>query len=381
MGLIDYSATGTTALKNWEIMTKAGDEKLEYDNSQSFWPFHAMFVTHIHNMDWMDVLTFTVGGTDLNLTDKYGQIERQTIEAARLDNEATLVATPDSAVALKKKLKCQAIYTYLFNCLDSKFKKYLTNNSTNHKHYGPSAWKIITEHCVKNDNQNIRRALCKTHTMNLADFDNDVDKLITAIEENNNVLSASGKIDSSVTANLFRILKAAPCEEFVTWVLNKQTTWDEGQAFDVENFMRNARIKYNSLVNDGLWKKVKTTEDLKKDSEIVALTATVKELKAFMANSKQNNNGNRNANSGWRNKPPADKEPTTITKNGKTYNWCIHHKFWTQTHTSDTCRKGNTGNENAEKNNINQQLTLKMAEHDFSIFDENEDTYGTSVNS
>ena len=379
MGIIDYSATGTTALKNWEIMTKAGDEKLDYDNSQSFWPFHAMFVTHIHNMDWTDVLTFNVGGTDLSLTDKYGQIETATIDTARRTNDAAIAADANNAVAKIQKLKYQAIYTYLFNCLDSKFKKYMTTNSANHKHHGPLAWKLITEHCVKSDNQNIRRALCKTHTMNLSDYDNDVDKLINSIEENNNILSASGRVDSAVTANLFRILKAAPCEEFTSWVLNKQTMWDEGGVFDVENFMKNAKIKYNSMVSDGIWKKVKTAEDLKKDSEIVALTASVKELKALVANSKDSNN-NRNANSGWRNKPPASNQPTTITKNGKTYNWCKHHKFWTQTHTSETCRKGNTENDNTETSSTAQQLTLKLAEHDCSIFDENEEIYEESVN-
>ena len=63
--------------------------------------------------------------------------------------------------------------------------------------------------------------------MNLSDYDNNVNKLITLIEENNNILPDSGKIDSAVTANLFRILKAALYKEFVSWVLNKQTMWDE----------------------------------------------------------------------------------------------------------------------------------------------------------
>ena len=80
-----------------------------------------------------------------------------------------------------------------------------------HKQSGPVAWKLITEHCVKRDNQNIRRTLCKTHTLTLADCNYDVDKLITSIEENNTVLESCGKEDTAVTANLFLILKDAPC--------------------------------------------------------------------------------------------------------------------------------------------------------------------------
>ena len=94
---------------------------------------------------------------------------------------------------------------------------------------------------MKSDNQNIRRALCRTHTWTLAEHENDVDKLITNIEENNTMLEACGQEDKALAANLFRILKEAPCREFVDWVLSKQTAWDEGSNFDVENFMKNTK--------------------------------------------------------------------------------------------------------------------------------------------
>ena len=146
------------------------------------------------------------------------------------------------------------MYTYLFNSIDSKFKKFFMKKSGTHKQHGPIAWKIITEHCIKSDNQNIRRALCRTHTLTLVEHDNDVDKLIMNVEENNAMLEACGQEDKALAANLFRILKEAPCREFVDWVLSKQTAWDEGNNFDVENFMKNAKTKYNNFVTDGLWK-------------------------------------------------------------------------------------------------------------------------------
>ena len=101
----------------------------------------------------------------------------------------------------------------------------------------PLAWKFITDHSVKNDNQIIRRALCSTHTITLSDFDYNVDKLITHIQQNLRVLKSSGESDRSIAANLFRILKIAPCAEFCSWVVQKQTIWDEGGPFGLENFI------------------------------------------------------------------------------------------------------------------------------------------------
>ena len=341
MPLIDYTATGTTALKNWEIMTKASDEKLAYDDSTTFWPFHCVFMTHINNMDWTEIMTYD--GVDL--LDNFGQIEMDTLTDANRVLGATLAAEANNLEAQRKVLKGKAMFTYLFNSIDSKFKKFFMKQSTTHRQHGPIAWKIITEHCIKSDNQNVRRALCKTHTLTLAEYDNDVDKLITSVEENNAVLEACGQEDKAVAANLFRILKEAPCREFVDWVLSKQTSWDEGvNNFDLENFMKNAKTKYHNFVADGLWKKKKTADDVKKESEIVALTATVAELKALMAQNPnknfKNNDDKNKSGTGWRNTPPKEGEPTTIERNGTTFNWCAHHKFWTKTHTTETCIKG-----------------------------------------
>ena len=343
MTIIDYTATGTTALKNWEIMTKASDEKLVYEDSSTFWPFHAVFMTHIDNMDWTNIMTYNVAGIgNVNLIDKYGQIEIATIEHERTANNAALAADATDAVAKEKKLKGRAMYTYLFNSVDSKFKKHLTETNSEHKCYGPSSWKIVTEHSIKSDNQNIRRAYCKTHTMTLAEYDYDVNKLISGIEDNNKVLTACGQEDKALTANLFRILKDDPCQEFVDWVLAKQTTWDEGATFDLQNFMRNAKTKYNNYVADGLWKRKKTATDIKKESDVVALTASVARLEALLAqkNADKSGNGGTRNSTGWRNVPPAANESHTKSKNGTTFYWCAHHKFWTKTHTTETCMKG-----------------------------------------
>ena len=65
--MINYTATGANALKNWDLMTRAAPTKLSVDKNFRFWPFHEMFMNHIENMGWFDALVFTESGTDYNI--------------------------------------------------------------------------------------------------------------------------------------------------------------------------------------------------------------------------------------------------------------------------------------------------------------------------
>ena len=267
--------------------------------------------------------------------------------------------------------------TYLFNSIDQRFKRHITHCVETHHCMGPLAWKMITDHSVKNDNQTIRRALCSTHTLNLADFDYNVDKLITHVQENAKVLTSSGETDRSIAANLFRILKAAPCAEFQSWVVQKQTTWDEGATFDLNNFMKNAKSKYAHYVQDKLWKKSQTIEDIKKESDIVALTSKIDRLEALLARStngsssqqpQSSSNQSGNSRSGWKITGPKPGEPWSKTVNGKEFHWCKYHNFWTTQHNTKNCRKGLKLQENTTSGN-NAQLEINLATTEYDLPD------------
>ena len=204
MDLIDYTAGGTTALKNWEIMTKASDEKLKYDDPKTFWPFHSVFMTHINNMNWDEIMQHTPNGavTNIDILHNFGQINTSDIVGTLTRMNATHAANGGvdndaNTVRKRKYLKGKAMFTYLFNSIDTKFKRYFMKHSETHKQYGPIAWKLIMEHSIKSDNQNIRRALCKTHTISLSEYKYDVDQLITSVEENNAILESCGKEDKA----------------------------------------------------------------------------------------------------------------------------------------------------------------------------------------
>ena len=125
-GIIDYAATGSNRLKNWESMTKATDEKLILKQDKSnFWTFHKTFSNHIRNMGWEDIMMYTVNGQKKHLTTQFGEIKMTEINI-----EWQALANLTDGTSLTRKLKQLAMYTWLLNSMDQDFKKFLTQNTT-----------------------------------------------------------------------------------------------------------------------------------------------------------------------------------------------------------------------------------------------------------
>ena len=79
--LINYNATGSNALKNWDLRTRAAPTKILVEKDSRFWPFHEMFMNHIENMGWITSLVFTESGTDYNIAKNFGKFRIYTIDS------------------------------------------------------------------------------------------------------------------------------------------------------------------------------------------------------------------------------------------------------------------------------------------------------------
>ena len=364
MGIIDYGATGSNRLKNWELMVKPSDEKLVYkQNKSNFWTFHEIYSTHVSNMGWNDAMTFDVDGNQKDLVTQFGEIDMATLTTSWED----LKALPETNTAAEVlKLKNSAMYTWLLNSMDKDFKKFLTQNAGKHERQGPLAWKMITEHAVKSDKQAIWRAMCKMHTLNLDQFDYNINKFIDTVVDNKAILESCGETDNSIASNLFRILSKAPCDKFKTWMLAHQTAYDDGADFDLDHFMTSCKNKYGNYVADGLWRSSqKTKKDLEKETEIVALNSCFDNLeKLLLAQNNGKPKGQNGEKTGWKFTPLESGKTWTIEQNGKTWNWCKHHGYWTTGHKTDNCHKGLAAlNQPPNESNggNNPALTLNLA--------------------
>ena len=179
---------------------------------------------------------------------------------------------------------------------------------------------------------------------------------------------------------LWKAYKAAPDEEFVTYIKDLKSQCDDGRAtFTAEDLMVRAENKYEArlLDEENAWGK--PTEEQEK---IVAMSAEINSLKKERstapskaskpkekakkqapkkAASKKpaDNNKKKKSNDkwAWKNKPPKDSDPKendAYVKNfeSKKYFWCKNHNngagMWTLHHPTE-CESG-TGNDRATTN-------------------------------
>ena len=113
--------------------------------------------------------------------------------------------------------------------------------------------------------------------------------------------------------------------------------------------MKNAKSKYTHYVKDKMWTKTKNFKDVKKESDIVILNSKIDCLEALLArttggnhnsSSDTNSNNTNSARSGCKITAPKQGEPWTKTVNGKVFNFCEFHNFWTTQHKSNNCHNG-----------------------------------------
>ena len=116
------------------------------------------------------------------------------------------------------------------------------------------------------------------HTIYLEKVDRNIKSLVKCLKVNRKLLESCGESESSILANLLRVLKKSPNSEFSRYIGRFQEKCDNGTNIDLDNFMRDIIMKYESLVEDGQW-----DTKYEKDVEILALTSQIQELKILFA--------------------------------------------------------------------------------------------------
>ena len=105
------------------------------------------------------------------------------------------------------------------------------------------------------------------HTFSLDNFDNNIKSLVKALRGNRKLLASCVESESSMITNLLRVLKKSPSSKFNSYIGWFQEKYDNSTNIDLDDFMRNIVMKYESLVEDRQW-----NTKPKKDVEIIALT-------------------------------------------------------------------------------------------------------------
>ena len=84
--------------------------------------------------------------------------------------------------------------------------------------------------------------------LSLKHFDNNIKSLFKSLKINCNLLASCRESESSIIANLLIVLKKFTSSDFNSYIGNFQGKYDDGTNIDLDNFMCNIVVKYESLV-------------------------------------------------------------------------------------------------------------------------------------
>ena len=89
------------------------------------------------------------------------------------------------------------------------------------------------------------------HTLSLEKFDKKIMSLVKSLKGKRKLLAYCGESISSFLANLLRVWKKSPSSEFKSYIIRFHEKYDDGTSIDLDDFMRDIVMKFESLVVDG----------------------------------------------------------------------------------------------------------------------------------
>lgn len=212
----------------------------------------------------------------------------------------------------------------------------------------------------------------------IVSVDSNIEKFNEHVEDLLDSLYARGEETHDLVSNLFKAYKECGDAAFVGYMTRKEELYDEGNDYTPDALMQLAKDKYDALVEAEKW--MAKSEEQKK---IVALEATVDQLKRNIARGKGDTNKSeqnkkqdkKSHNKGyekpeWMTKEPSGSDPKTKDVDGKTYYWCPTHGAWGRHKPADCKGKGyrpgkeanNNEQENGDKANRIARALATVAE-------------------
>ena len=152
----------------------------------------------------------------------------------------------------------------------------------------------------------------------------NIDSFNQYVKGQQDTLTSRGESSARLITNLFIAYNIVPDPVFKAYMTNHQDAYMDSKADYTEDKLMEITInKYKILMEAETW-----NAPTAQDSQIIALTAEIDALKKI-DNQKSIKSCCNKTNIAWKKGPPDNKDQDQKTVGNTTYNWCIHHKYWT----------------------------------------------------
>ena len=198
----------------------------------------------------------------------------------------------------------------------------------------------------------------------------DVTKFNQYVKVNTKELAAANEATTDLVMNLFKGYRKAKDKTFRNWLQREYDDYITRRTIIHPNgldLMAQVENYYKDRLNSGEWMKLDDEQET-----ILALKAQIAGNKQYKGGGEPNKGkktkkGKENTpptKPTWRSVAPKSGEPASKERDGKTWNWCVHHKELT-VHTSGECRKKDEKKEEKKtdgkkKKNVSNNNSYKM---------------------
>jgi hypothetical protein len=274
--------------------------------------------------------TGTVTTTTKNLLRQYGQI---TLEDVQLST-STYLGTDTRKAQLEAML-----YTCLSKSLSSSAQKRMSlmtaEFETGGRKSGTCYLKVIMMETQQDTNATSKHLRDNLRGLDeyIVKIDSDILKFNEYVKEQMEGLAARGETTHDLLTNLFRAYKSVSDKEFIRYIKDRETAYEDGTDITSHELMTKAKNRYKTMLQNGEWNS--PTED---EAKIIALQAEMREFKGGERDKRYNPHDNKDkdghknkrndARPAWHFVKPKDSDEKWKDVEGKKYWWCPNHEAW-----------------------------------------------------
>ena len=145
-------------------------------------------------------------------------------------SDATTSSSPTAAQI--SIFKSKGIFNYILNSCNEKLQVWIGNNLNKLSNCGLTLFKILSTKIVQCTRASIRLTRTSLHTITLKNYNNNIEKLTSDMENKIKILSVGGEQPNSIFVDIFYIFSKADNTEFCSLVHQYSRLYDESTEYE-----------------------------------------------------------------------------------------------------------------------------------------------------
>lgn len=348
-GVYDYTTRTHMSIYNSNTESLYSDKDSQYGlEPEDLQSFMLLLDARVQSSNWKDMLTYQAVNQQgvlqpMYLVTHYGEVPGLTVRAAAI---AYLTAGGRMSQDSEQLYQCirKSLTKAALSRVMNEQEKFMVIIAGTSLTDGPLFLLTVVSLAYTNTRSmsSVYRNRLSMLTQKMQSIPNSDVKVFNAyVKSMVELLAAGGEKCEDLAWNLLRAYKATGDAKFTNYIEQKEDAWKDGTinwGANGNDLMMLAENYYKDALINETWLVASAEQE-----RIIALEAQIKAFKPHVStNDKKGTKRDTKKNDRdrkwpkWKDVAPKANAAKTMTKDGTTYHWCIHHARWT-VHKPDEC--------------------------------------------